>query len=117
MEAAADGDSRAAGAVLLGPAVQAHRVCTWLASRGAFCSGAAPVGADSSARKASSSLPASLMLVFLSQAWLRLYGYLPQSSRQMSTMRSAQIFSSALSEMQKFYGITVTGVLDEETKM
>ncbi|XP_021264485.1 matrix metalloproteinase-15 [Numida meleagris] len=35
----------------------------------------------------------------------------------MSTMRSAQILSSALSEMQKFYGIPVTGVLDEETKM
>lgn len=52
----------------------------------------------------------------LAQAWLRLYGYLPQPSRQMSTMRSAQTFSSALAEMQKFYGITVTGVLDEETK-
>lgn len=51
------------------------------------------------------------------QAWLRLYGYLPQSSRQMSTMRSAQIFSSALSEMQRFYGIPVTGILDEETKL
>lgn len=50
------------------------------------------------------------------QAWLRLYGYLPQPSRQMSTMRSAQIFSAALAEMQRFYGITVTGVLDEETK-
>ncbi|EMP32540.1 Matrix metalloproteinase-15 [Chelonia mydas] len=50
-------------------------------------------------------------------AWLRLYGYLPQSSRQMSTMRSAQILASALSEMQRFYGITVTGVLDEETKL
>lgn len=50
------------------------------------------------------------------QAWLRLYGYLPQPSRRMSTMRSAQTFSAALAEMQKFYGITVTGVLDEETK-
>ncbi|XP_055675072.1 matrix metalloproteinase-15 [Falco peregrinus] len=50
------------------------------------------------------------------EAWLRLYGYLPQPSRQMSTMRSAQTFSLALAEMQKFYGITVTGVLDEETK-
>lgn len=50
------------------------------------------------------------------QAWLRLYGYLPQPSRHMSTMRSAQTFSAALTEMQKFYGITVTGVLDEETK-
>lgn len=52
----------------------------------------------------------------LAQAWLRLYGYLPQPSRQMSTMHSAQTFSSALAEMQKFYGITVTGILDEETK-
>ncbi|XP_056356440.1 matrix metalloproteinase-15 [Oenanthe melanoleuca] len=50
------------------------------------------------------------------EAWLRLYGYLPQPSRRMSTMRSAQTFSAALAEMQKFYGITVTGVLDEETK-
>ncbi|XP_064015831.1 matrix metalloproteinase-15 [Pogoniulus pusillus] len=50
------------------------------------------------------------------EAWLRLYGYLPQPSRQMSTMRSAQTFSAALAEMQKFYGIPVTGVLDEETK-
>uniref|UniRef100_F7F9P0 Matrix metallopeptidase 15 n=1 Tax=Ornithorhynchus anatinus TaxID=9258 RepID=F7F9P0_ORNAN len=49
-------------------------------------------------------------------SWLRLYGYLPQPSRQMSTMRSAQILASAISEMQRFYGITVTGVLDEETK-
>ncbi|XP_023370534.1 matrix metalloproteinase-15 [Otolemur garnettii] len=48
--------------------------------------------------------------------WLRLYGYLPQPSRHMSTMRSAQILASALAEMQRFYGIPVTGVLDEETK-
>lgn len=48
--------------------------------------------------------------------WLRLYGYLPQPSRYMSTMRSAQILASALAEMQRFYGIPVTGVLDEETK-
>ncbi|XP_066492986.1 matrix metalloproteinase-15 [Tiliqua scincoides] len=50
------------------------------------------------------------------EAWLQFYGYLPQSSRQMSTLRSAQILSSALSEMQSFYGIAVTGILDEETK-
>lgn len=48
--------------------------------------------------------------------WLRLYGYLPQPSRHMSTMRSTQILASALAEMQRFYGIPVTGVLDEETK-
>lgn len=50
------------------------------------------------------------------QGWLQFYGYLPQSNRQMSTLRSAQTLSSALSEMQSFYGIPVTGVLDEETK-
>lgn len=50
------------------------------------------------------------------QNWLRLYGYLPQPSRHMSTMRSAQILASALAEMQRFYGVPVTGVLDEETK-
>lgn len=50
------------------------------------------------------------------QNWLRLYGYLPQPSRHMSTMRSAQMLASALAEMQRFYGIPVTGVLDEETK-
>lgn len=50
------------------------------------------------------------------QNWLRLYGYLPQPSRHMSTLRSAQILASALAEMQRFYGIPVTGVLDEETK-
>ncbi|XP_012303270.1 matrix metalloproteinase-15 [Aotus nancymaae] len=52
----------------------------------------------------------------LAENWLRLYGYLPQPSRHMSTMRSAQILASALTEMQRFYGIPVTGVLDEETK-
>ncbi|KAJ6666176.1 hypothetical protein lerEdw1_001081, partial [Lerista edwardsae] len=73
--------------------------------------------------------PLALLLLFLrasaerapagevdAEAWLQFYGYLPQSSRQMSTLRSAQILSSALSEMQSFYGITVTGILDEETK-
>ncbi|KAG8562358.1 hypothetical protein GDO81_015650 [Engystomops pustulosus] len=50
------------------------------------------------------------------EAWLRLYGYLPPASRQMSTLRSAQILSSAISEMQQFYGIPMTGELDETTR-
>lgn len=50
------------------------------------------------------------------EAWLRLYGYLPPASRQMSTLRSAQILSSAISEMQQFYGIPVTGELDQSTR-
>ena len=60
--------------------------------------------------------PADHVVASPLQNWLRLYGYLPQPSRHMSTMRSAQILASALAEMQRFYGIPVTGVLDEETK-
>ncbi|KAL4630314.1 hypothetical protein GN956_G16128 [Arapaima gigas] len=53
---------------------------------------------------------------FSAESWLRMYGYLPQASRQMSTMRSAQILSNAISDMQRFYGLTVTGELDLATK-
>lgn len=55
------------------------------------------------------------VFVFCLQSWLRMYGYLPQASRQMSTMRSAQILSSAVSDMQRFYGLEVTGTMDPET--
>ncbi|KAG9352534.1 hypothetical protein JZ751_020948 [Albula glossodonta] len=48
-------------------------------------------------------------------SWLRMYGYLPQASRQMSTMRSAQILSNAIGDMQRFYGLTVTGEMDPAT--
>ncbi|XDV17436.1 hypothetical protein PO909_023291 [Leuciscus waleckii] len=41
-----------------------------------------------------------------------MYGYLPQASRQMSTMRSAQILSNAISDMQRFYGLEITGQMD-----
>ncbi|XP_053490774.1 matrix metalloproteinase-15 isoform X2 [Ictalurus furcatus] len=44
-----------------------------------------------------------------------MYGYLPQASRQMSTMRSAQILSNAISDMQRFYGLEVTGEMDPGT--
>ncbi|MGH0129427.1 UNVERIFIED_CONTAM: hypothetical protein FKN15_002190 [Acipenser sinensis] len=50
------------------------------------------------------------------QSWLRMYGYLPQASKQMSTMRSAQILSNAIADMQRFYGLTVTGEMDDETQ-
>uniref|UniRef100_A0A3Q4GQE7 Matrix metallopeptidase 15b n=1 Tax=Neolamprologus brichardi TaxID=32507 RepID=A0A3Q4GQE7_NEOBR len=52
---------------------------------------------------------------FNTEAWLRMYGYLPQASRQMSTMRSAQILSDAISDMQRFYGLEVTGEIDAQT--
>lgn len=44
-----------------------------------------------------------------------MYGYLPQASRQMSTMRSAQILSDAISDMQRFYDLEVTGQIDAQT--
>ncbi|KAK7891156.1 hypothetical protein WMY93_023119 [Mugilogobius chulae] len=52
---------------------------------------------------------------FNAETWLRQYGYLSQASRQMSTMQSAQILSKAISDMQLFYGLEVTGEMDPAT--
>uniref|UniRef100_A0A3B4GWS5 Matrix metalloproteinase-15-like n=1 Tax=Pundamilia nyererei TaxID=303518 RepID=A0A3B4GWS5_9CICH len=49
------------------------------------------------------------------QEWLRKFGYLSQASRQMSTMQSAQIMSKAISDMQRLYGLEVTGKVDSAT--
>uniref|UniRef100_A0A8C3AVI8 Matrix metallopeptidase 15 n=1 Tax=Cyclopterus lumpus TaxID=8103 RepID=A0A8C3AVI8_CYCLU len=51
----------------------------------------------------------------LIEAWLRKFGYLSQASSQMSTMQSAQILSKAISDMQSFYGLAVTGAMDPAT--
>ncbi|KAI4885969.1 hypothetical protein NFI96_033060 [Prochilodus magdalenae] len=53
---------------------------------------------------------------FNGESWLRTYGYLSQASRQMSTMQSAQILSSAIKDMQRFYGLEVTGQMDQATE-
>ncbi|XP_031603413.2 matrix metalloproteinase-15-like [Oreochromis aureus] len=52
---------------------------------------------------------------FSAEAWLRKFGYLSQASRQMSTMQSAQIMSKAISDMQRLYGLEVTGKVDSAT--
>ncbi|XP_035012274.1 matrix metalloproteinase-16 [Hippoglossus stenolepis] len=52
---------------------------------------------------------------FSAEAWLRKFGYLSQASGQMSTMQSAQILSKAISDMQRFYGLEVTGEMDPVT--
>ncbi|CAN9498700.1 unnamed protein product [Ophioblennius macclurei] len=52
---------------------------------------------------------------FSAEAWLRQFGYLSQASRQMSTMQSAQILSKAVGDMQRFYGLEVTGQVDAAT--
>lgn len=49
------------------------------------------------------------------KAWLRNFGYLPQASGQMSTMQSTQMLPKAISRMQRFYGLEVTGELDVAT--
>lgn len=52
---------------------------------------------------------------FNAETWLRQYGYLSQASRQMSTMQSSQILSKAISDMQQFYGLEVTGEMNPAT--
>ncbi|XP_042352337.1 matrix metalloproteinase-14 [Plectropomus leopardus] len=54
---------------------------------------------------------------FSAEAWLRKFGYLSQASSQMSTMQSAQILSKAIGDMQRFYGLEVTGEMDPATVM
>ncbi|XP_066504725.1 matrix metalloproteinase-15 [Hoplias malabaricus] len=53
---------------------------------------------------------------FNAESWLRTYGYMSQASRQMSTMLSSQILSSAIKDMQRFYGLEVTGHMDAATE-
>ncbi|XP_053174711.1 matrix metalloproteinase-15 [Scomber japonicus] len=52
---------------------------------------------------------------FSAETWLREFGYLSKASRQMSTMQSARILSKAISDMQRFYGLEVTGEMDPAT--
>lgn len=51
----------------------------------------------------------------LLQRWLRSFGYLPRASRQMSSMQSTQMLTRAVSRMQRFYGLEVTGQLNAAT--
>ncbi|KAL4655802.1 matrix metalloproteinase-24 [Arapaima gigas] len=52
---------------------------------------------------------------FIVETWLKNYGYLLPHDIRTSDLRSDKAMQSAVAAMQRFYGIPVTGVLDQTT--
>uniref|UniRef100_A0A8C2CR09 Matrix metallopeptidase 14a (membrane-inserted) n=1 Tax=Cyprinus carpio TaxID=7962 RepID=A0A8C2CR09_CYPCA len=66
-------------------------------------------------RTAASKCMCANVTFILSQAWLQQYGYLPPGDAQAQAIRSFKSITTAISSMQKFYGLTVTGTMDPAT--
>ncbi|CAO2578094.1 Matrix metalloproteinase-24, partial [Lemmus lemmus] len=92
--------------------VQAARSSAWRAPGRllpllpALCCLAAAAGAEK---------PAGADAPFAGQNWLKSYGYLLPYESRASALHSGKALQSAVSTMQQFYGIPVTGVLDQTT--
>nr|XP_060140045.1 matrix metalloproteinase-24 isoform X1 [Globicephala melas] len=79
------------------------------AARAAAAAAAAAGAGDRAARAAEAEAP------FAGQNWLKSYGYLLPYDSRASALHSGKALQSAVATMQQFYGIPVTGVLDQTT--